>query len=254
VNRGYWEERALLFSREGDGLKAVCSYGMPEFYNRAIDRAQRRALSPWLPAGSGEALDVGCGVGRFSRELARRGLRVLGVDLSEAMLEEARRRARDEGLEPLCSFERQDLAALDQGRAFPFVLGVTVLQHLMDDAAFRSAVLRLHGHVLPGGRAVFLEAAPQRERRASTGVLRLRSEAEYLDAFRAAGFALVAVTGVDPPGLKYRMLPALGRLPRPAAAALLAAATYASIPVERFLGRRLRSLSWHKVFVLERRP
>ena len=83
--RAYWERRARQFAARGRGLAAVCSYGMPAFYNHSIEWAQRRALLPWLPrvaAGSATALDVGCGVGRWSQELARRGHEVLGIDLS----------------------------------------------------------------------------------------------------------------------------------------------------------------------------
>jgi len=68
----YWEDRARDSSRS-DGLAAVCAYGMPEFYNRAIHLEQRLALEPWLKAGAGtRVLDVGCGVGRWSRLLAAR--------------------------------------------------------------------------------------------------------------------------------------------------------------------------------------
>ena len=42
---------------------------------------------------TGSLLDVGCGVGRHALELARRGYRVTGVDISAGMLEQARRAA-----------------------------------------------------------------------------------------------------------------------------------------------------------------
>ncbi|HRI44110.1 MAG TPA: class I SAM-dependent methyltransferase [Fimbriimonadaceae bacterium] len=44
-------------------------------------------------------LDVGCGTGRHAVELARRGLRVTGVDLSEGMLERAKLRAEQAGVQ-----------------------------------------------------------------------------------------------------------------------------------------------------------
>lgn len=51
-----------------------------------------------LPAGSA-ILDVGCGVGRHSVELAKRGFSMTGVDLSEGMLAEARKLASEVGVE-----------------------------------------------------------------------------------------------------------------------------------------------------------
>jgi ubiquinone/menaquinone biosynthesis C-methylase UbiE len=44
-------------------------------------------------------LDVGCGTGRHSIELARRGYRMTGIDLSSGMLAEARKNAAKAGVE-----------------------------------------------------------------------------------------------------------------------------------------------------------
>jgi len=43
-------------------------------------------------------LDVGCGTGRHSVELAKRGLKVTGIDLSAEMLKEAREKAKTAGV------------------------------------------------------------------------------------------------------------------------------------------------------------
>jgi len=51
-----------------------------------------------LPVGS-KILDVGCGVGRHSIELAKRGYKVVGIDISQRMIEKARKRAQEEGVE-----------------------------------------------------------------------------------------------------------------------------------------------------------
>ncbi|MEM7125590.1 MAG: class I SAM-dependent methyltransferase [Chloroflexota bacterium] len=44
-------------------------------------------------------LDVGCGAGRHTVELARRGYQVTGLDFSTGMLAEAKRRAQEAGVE-----------------------------------------------------------------------------------------------------------------------------------------------------------
>lgn len=53
-----------------------------------------------LPLSEGaRILDIGCGTGRHSVELARRGFRVTGVDISTGMLQEARKAAEQAGVQ-----------------------------------------------------------------------------------------------------------------------------------------------------------
>lgn len=251
----YWEARARRFAAEGEGLRAVCSYGMPGFYNASIHLGQRRALAPWLAVEAGtRVLDVGCGVGRWSRRLAARGARVTGVDLSPTMVAEARRRAREAALDGRCRFLVSDLAELDLGERFPLILGVTVLQHVLDPAALTAAVERLAAHLTPEGRLVLLEAAPtDGSARCDSAVFRARSSAEYLRLMDGAGLRPEAVTGVDPAPFKTLLLPYYARLPRPLGVAALAAATALALPVDLIFGRRWAAYSWHKVFVMRRK-
>jgi SAM-dependent methyltransferase len=250
----YWEDRARLFASEGQGLAAVCSYGMPELYNRVIDWCQWLALRRWLRVRPGSSvLDVGCGVGRWSRRLAARGAHVTGVDLSPTMITEARRRAVAEGVADRCHFEAQDLSELDAGAKFDLVLGVTVLQHILDPRALAKAVSRMTAHLAPGGRMVLLEAAPAyHAKHCDTSIFRARPRSEYLELFWECGLRLDAVTGVDPAPFKHRLLPHLKRLPRPLAVAATTAASLASLPIDGLLGRHAVHRSWHAVFVLSR--
>lgn len=250
----YWEERARRFAAEGAGLAAVCSYGMPEYYNRMIHRCQCLALEPWLDIAPGTSvLDVGCGVGRWSLLLAARGAQVTGMDLSPTMIAEARRRADASGLADRCRFIVQDLAHLDAGDRFDLMLGVTVLQHILDPEALRAAVQRMADHLAPGGRMVLLEAAPARSApHCDTTVFRARQRSVYLQLFAQAGLQVRALTGVDPAPFKTWLLPHLRRLPRPLATSMLALVTLLSAPVDFLFGRRVSKYSWHAVFVLER--
>jgi 2-polyprenyl-3-methyl-5-hydroxy-6-metoxy-1,4-benzoquinol methylase len=250
----YWEERARRFAHQGAGLAAVCSYGMPLLYNAAIHLSQWLALRPWLRVAPGTTvLDVGCGVGRWSRRLARRGASVTGVDLSPTMVGEAVRRAGRDGTASRCRFEVGDIARLDLKRRFDLVLGVTVLQHLLDDESLEQGVRALALHLAPGGRIVLLEAAPSRgARHRDSAVFRARSADAYLAAFRRAGLRCLKIGGVDPAPFKIAYLPRYARLPRPWALAGLAAVLGASLPVDVLAGRSWVEASWHKVFVLER--
>ena len=90
-------------------------------------------------------LDAGCGTGRLSIELARRGVDVVGVDLDDDMLAYARRRA------PELTWVHADLATVDVGRAFDAVVmaGNVMVFCRPDDRA--SIVNNLTAHVAPGG-------------------------------------------------------------------------------------------------------
>lgn len=250
----YWEDRARRFAAQGSGLAAVCSYGMPEFYNRMIHWSQHLALRPWLDIAPGtRVLDVGCGVGRWSTLLAGRGGLVTGIDLSPTMIAEAKRRAGAQGIADQCRFLVQDLAHLDAGEKFDLIIGVTVLQHILDPQALRSAVQRMADHLAPGGRMVLLEAAPANiAKHCDTTVFRARQRHVYLDLFKQAGFQVRAITGVDPAPFKTWLLPHLRRLPRPLAISAVAAVTLLSIPIDVIFGRRAVQRSWHVVFVLQR--
>jgi SAM-dependent methyltransferase len=251
----YWEDRARRFAAEGDGLAAVCAYGMPAFYNRAIHLTQRLALAPWLRVAPGtRVLDVGCGVGRWSRLLAARGAQVTGVDLSPTMIAQARRRTAAAALSSRCRFLVQDSSSLDVAGEFELVLGVTVLQHILDPEALRAAVRRMGRHVVRGGRMVLLEAAPTcAAERCDTTVFTARERAVYLQLFGDEGLRLHAVTGVDAAPFRTMLLPHLPALPRHLSMAALALVTALSAPIDLLFGRLAVERSWHAVFVLERR-
>jgi SAM-dependent methyltransferase len=94
-----------------------------------------------------QALDVGCGEGQFTAELARTGAQALGADVSG----EALRRARDR--EP--ELEWQLIPALGEwplaDASFDLVWAGDTLEHVADTAAWMSEVrrvLRPHGMLL----------------------------------------------------------------------------------------------------------
>lgn len=105
----------------------------------------------------GSILDLGCGTGGHALPLARRGYVVTGVDRSETMLAEARRKAKAKtqgGGD--CDFVQGDIRALDLGQIFDVVIAMFAVisyQTTNEDlaAAFRTA----RRHLEPGGLFVF---------------------------------------------------------------------------------------------------
>ena len=95
-----------------------------------------------------EVLDVGCGPGTITVGLARRAGRVVGLDMSDEMVEASSALAADEGVANV-SFEVGSAYELPfDDRAFDVVYAHQVLQHLADPVA----VLRDFRRVLrPGG-------------------------------------------------------------------------------------------------------
>ena len=97
-------------------------------------------------------LDVPCGEGRLSLELASRGYRVTGVDITRTVLEEARRTAAERRLD--VAWHRRDMRDLPWQEAFDGAFCFWGSFGYFDDAgnkAFLAAVARA---LKPGGRFV----------------------------------------------------------------------------------------------------
>jgi len=130
----------------------------PAFYRRFLDEGNalpviRESKVLLLDAlrlvPGGRALDVGCGLGDDVFELAERvhGGEAVGVDLSEGMIEEARRRVRP-GLS--ASFQVADVRALPfADGAFDAVRTERLLMHVPEVTRALAEMVRV---TRPGGR------------------------------------------------------------------------------------------------------
>jgi SAM-dependent methyltransferase len=104
-----------------------------------------------VPAGCGEALDIGCGTGTFARLLAGRAQHVLGLDLSPQMIRVARERAAC-----LANVEFQ-VADVRQWRwpaaRFDCVATIATMHHL----PLAEMLARMQAALRPGGVLLVLD-------------------------------------------------------------------------------------------------
>lgn len=122
-------------------------------YERWVQELQER-LRRWGLRRGDRILDAACGTGLSTLPWAKAGYRVVGVDESLPMLERARQKAREAGLE--VEFAPQDLLSLDLGREFDAAICMhSGLDYLQDDDGLERAFRSLRGCLRRGGLLAF---------------------------------------------------------------------------------------------------
>lgn len=101
-----------------------------------------------------DVLDYGCGTGEFSFYLAENGARVIGIDISEEAIQQARIKSSELDLESTVDFVVMDAMHTEfPDNSFDMVCGISILHHL----DIKKAYCELARILKPGGSAVFLE-------------------------------------------------------------------------------------------------
>ena len=104
-------------------------------------------------------LDLACGTGSLTLELARRGYDLIGVDLSEDMLAEARHRFDSAAKRDFCHdilLIRQNIADLElYGTVDAAVCCLDSLNYLTRDGELRRAFRHIHNYLNPDGLFIF---------------------------------------------------------------------------------------------------
>jgi SAM-dependent methyltransferase len=103
-------------------------------------------------ASGARLLDVPCGEGRVSIELAARGCQVTGVDLTPEFIEDARRKARGRGLE--ASFAVHDMRDLPWRGEFDAAFCFGNSFGYLDDAGNLDFLRAANRALQPGGRFI----------------------------------------------------------------------------------------------------
>lgn len=144
-----------IFARFYDGL------------TRNVDYAARAAyfgdlIKPHI-GEHGMLLDLACGTGSLSVELAKLGYEVIGVDRSAEMLSNAYQKSSEENQNIL--FLKQDMLKLDlYGDIDAAICALDSLNHLPDEISLERAISRVALFLRPGGVFAFDVNTPYKHR------------------------------------------------------------------------------------------
>ncbi len=106
----------------------------------------RDLLKMLAPKPGERILDVGCGTGQLTADIANSGARVVGIDLSAKMIAAAKENF------PAVHFEVADIATSDFNEEFDAVFSNAALHWVRDQKGAIKAIARA---LKPGGRLVF---------------------------------------------------------------------------------------------------
>ncbi len=179
----YWDVVASKYKNED----AVLVPGDIKIKNQYYDSVQRKVLLKLfrqLKVGS-RILDIGCGVGRWSFQLAGRGMNVIGVDISSEMIKVAKEQARKEKIDNAGFLVSKAHEINFPANSFDGVLAITVLQHILDEKQRHSAVDKMVKATKKGGKFFILEkVVPEKFREFHVNPL---TEKEWIDIFESRG-------------------------------------------------------------------
>jgi 2-polyprenyl-3-methyl-5-hydroxy-6-metoxy-1,4-benzoquinol methylase len=179
--KDYWNGRAST----NEGLYAVFSRRWADTDCDLINSQQIGLIKEVLGDFKGKrVLDIGCGIGRLTTELARDAKDAVGIDISSMMIDKAKRNNACENL----AFYVEDITNLPSNYSdFDIAIAIFVFQHIPDDDLFHKGVACIQKSLKPQGKLITVDGVTLNEtfQPENSEITTIRSKKYYMRIFEA---------------------------------------------------------------------
>jgi ubiquinone/menaquinone biosynthesis C-methylase UbiE len=158
--------------------------------NAGADQSQRWVLDAVQPNARDRMLDVGCGTGRLAVSLAPLVGHVIGIDLTEAMLKQARDQQAKSQVTNI-EWRQGDVTALPfEPNTFTLVTSSAMLHHVVSPSRVVAEMCRV---CAPGGRLFISDLTPAIEKSAAFDAIETLRDPSHVHAMTHAELLQIGV-------------------------------------------------------------
>ena len=136
----YAQDFSAIYGNKNTLVNSVVN----QVFRRSMRLRYEKTIAGCFPIEGKTVLDIGCGPGHYSVELARRGAaKVHGVDFAEGMIDLSKRHAKDAGVEGRTEFELKDFFAFPEGTKYDYTIVMGFMDYMADPRKVVEKVISL---------------------------------------------------------------------------------------------------------------
>jgi 2-polyprenyl-3-methyl-5-hydroxy-6-metoxy-1,4-benzoquinol methylase len=133
AQRAFWNSEADAFQRIYTHRKSRFANTLDQIFRKDMYERYTFTIEHCEPVRDRKFLDVGCGNGLYSFELARRGAaKVVGIDIAEVMVDLCRKSSHENNLDDRCTFVHTDLLDYKPDTTFDVSFGIGLFDYISD--------------------------------------------------------------------------------------------------------------------------
>jgi 2-polyprenyl-3-methyl-5-hydroxy-6-metoxy-1,4-benzoquinol methylase len=133
AQRTFWNNEADAFQRIYTHRKSRFANALDQIFRKDMYERFAFTIEHCEPIKDRTFLDVGCGNGMYSLELARKGAaRVVGIDIAEVMIGLCKKSSEDQNLSDRCTFIQTDLLDYKPESSFDVSFGIGLFDYISD--------------------------------------------------------------------------------------------------------------------------